>query len=46
MRHIIFDEDLMMHILNNLPDEYQSLVEQMEMILGSSLTLEILRDRI
>ena len=46
MRHIISDEDLIMHILNNLPDEYKSLVEQMEMILGTSLMLKIPRDKI
>ena len=49
MNHTISDEDLMIHILNNVPEEYNNLVEMLEDQLGNTtnpLTLEHLRERL
>ena len=43
---MISDEDLMMHILNNLPKEYNNLVKTLKPVLGvtNGLTVAILRE--
>ena len=49
MNHTISDEDLMIHILNNVPEEYDNLVEMLEDQLGNTtnpLTWEHLRERL
>jgi len=48
MDAIISDTDLMIHILNNLPPEYETLVEKLELEIEGDkpLTLEELRDQL
>ena len=36
MQHTISNKDFMMHILNNLPKEYDNLVEALEPMLGAT----------
>jgi len=45
MKTVIPDEDLIIHILNNLPKEYLSVVKQLEEGI-ETLTLEKVRDRL
>ena len=49
MKHEISDEDLMIHVLNNLPEEYDNLVEDLEDRIEASndpLTIKTLRERL
>ena len=48
MKSEINDTDLMIHILNNLPPEYESLVEKLELEIEATdpLTMEGLRDQL
>jgi len=50
MKSVVTDEDLMIHILNNLPKDYDAIVEQLEDDLAASgpnkLTLERVRDKL
>ena len=49
MQHTISNEDFMMHILNNLPKEYDNLVEALEPTLGATangLMVQYLREHL
>ena len=49
MKHIISEEDMLIHILNNLPNEYVNIVELLERKIGADsdpLTLIDLRDEL
>ena len=50
MKATISDDDLIIHILNNLPTEYNTIVEKLEDAISSTgddkLTLERVRDKL